>query len=37
VGPCAWRGFQPDADLICLHGQACIAQIAKAKPSTHIR
>jgi hypothetical protein len=34
---CAWRRFQRDIDLICLHGQAFIAMIAKAKPSTHIK
>jgi len=33
---CAWRRFQRDIDLICLHGQAFIALIAKASSSTHI-
>jgi len=34
---CAWRGFQRDIDLICLHAQAFIALIAKAKTATHIK
>jgi hypothetical protein len=29
--------IQRDIDLIRLHGQAFIARIAKAKPSTHIK